>query len=319
MLALHRGDFQQLLLRHVRDEIGETSVRLSQKIVAFRSLPTHVEADFVNPITGQLTTELAKVLVGVDGINSTVRKILYPNEGPPLWSGLNLWRGVTPVDQLFLDGETSVCAGNPHDCFLIAYPVNKKLINWGFVVRVADLGIQASPVPTDWNHLGRIEDVLPLLSDMKLDSLDIHDLIKSSIIVNQFPVTDRDILPRWTHDRVTLLGDAAHPMYPFGGNGASQTILDARGLILSFREHGVSPQGLLAYDDLRRLSSHAVTLSTRDYSVHKFLQVIDERLRTGSGLVSDAISTSESETIVNTSKQRAGLNAQQLNKEPPLF
>jgi 2-polyprenyl-6-methoxyphenol hydroxylase-like FAD-dependent oxidoreductase len=74
--SMHRGNFQQLLLRHVRDEIGETSVSLNQKLVAFRSYSDYVEVDFVNASTGDLNTERAKVLVGADGINSTVRKIL---------------------------------------------------------------------------------------------------------------------------------------------------------------------------------------------------------------------------------------------------
>jgi 2-polyprenyl-6-methoxyphenol hydroxylase-like FAD-dependent oxidoreductase len=317
--ALHRGHFQQLLLRHVCDEIGETSVQLSQKLVAFRSQMTHVEVDFVNTSTGQLTTELAKVLIGADGINSAVRKILYPKESSPLWAGLNVWRGVTPMDQLFLDGQTVIYVGNPHERFLVVYPVSSSLVNWAFVVRVAGPEVRASTVTIDWTNLGRIEDILPLLVDMKLDFLDVQHLIKSSIIINQFPMTDRDALPSWTHNRVTLLGDAAHPMYPYGGNGASQAILDARGLVLCFREHGVSPQALQAYDDLRRLPSHAVTLSTREYGVHQFLRVIDERLRNSSSLVSDVISTSEIEAILNKSEQQAGLNAQKLNQEPSLF
>jgi 2-polyprenyl-6-methoxyphenol hydroxylase-like FAD-dependent oxidoreductase len=154
---------------------------------------------------------------------------------------------------------------------------------------------------------------------MKLDFLDIHDLIRSSIIVNEFPSTDRDPLPRWTFDRVTLLGDAAHPMYPNGGNGASQAILDARGLVLSFREHGVTPEGLNAYDDLRRTATHSFILSGREYGPEKILKIVDERSPSGFQELSDVISPSELQAMFSDYKRLTGWNAQQLNKEIPLF
>jgi 2-polyprenyl-6-methoxyphenol hydroxylase-like FAD-dependent oxidoreductase len=316
---MHRGHFHQLLLRRVHHQMGETSVQFSQKFVAFRLQSNYVEVDFINPITGQLTTDFAKVIVGADGINSTVRRILYPDEGPPLWEGLKLWRGITPMNKPYLDGRTKILMGNPDVRQMVIYPVNDNLINWAFVVRVQHSGVRASPMTTDWNSFGRIEDVFPLLSEMKLDFLDIHDLIRSSIIVNEFPITDRDPLPRWTYGRVTLLGDAAHPMYPNGGNGASQAILDARGLVLAFREHGVTPEGLNAYDDLRRTATHPFILAGREYGPEKILKIVDERSPSGFRKLSDVISPSELQAIFSNYKRLTGWNVQQLSKEIPLF
>ncbi len=317
---MHRGHFHQLLFRHVRHEMGETSVRFSQKFVMFRLKSNYVEADFINSITGELTTDFAKVIVGADGINSTVRQILYPNEGLPLWDGLKIWRGISPMNKPFLDGRTKILVGNPDVREMVIYPVNdNNLINWALVVRVQRPGVRSAPTTTDWNRLGHIEDVIPLLSEMKLDFLDLHDLVKSSIVVNEFPVTDREPLPRWTHDRVTLLGDAAHPMYPNGGNGASQAIVDARGLTLAFREHGVTPEGLLAYDDLRRSAAHSFVLIGREYGPERCLKIVDERAPTGFRELSDVISLSELEDMLSNFKRLAGWNAQQLNKEIPLF
>ncbi len=226
---------------------------------------------------------------------------------------------MTQTDKLYLDGRTMILMGNPNDVELFIYPVDKNLINWACCVRVGDPDMQASPVTSDWNNVGRIEDSLPLISHMKLDFLDIHHLIESSMIVNQFPMADRDTLPRWTHDRVTLLGDAAHPMYPNGGNGASQTILDVRGLILSFRQHGVTPQGLQAYDDLRRPAANTVVLSARKYGPEEILKIVDERFPSGFHKLSDVISTTELEAMMSNFKQLTGLNVQKLNEEPPLF
>jgi 2-polyprenyl-6-methoxyphenol hydroxylase-like FAD-dependent oxidoreductase len=316
---MHRGHFHQLLLRRVRHELGEMSVQFSQKFVAFRSQSNHIEADFVNPISGQLITDFAKVLVGADGINSTVRQILYPDEGPPLWDGRKLWRGISPMKKPILDGRTKILMGNPDVREMVIYPINDNLVNWAFVVRVQHSGARASPMITDWNSFGRMEDIFPLLSEMKLDFLDIHDLIRSSVIVNEFLLTDRDPLPQWTYGRMTLLGDAAHPMYPNGRNGASQAILDARGLVLSFREHGVTPEGLNAYDNLRRTATHPFILAGREYGPEKILKIVDERSPTGFQKLSDVISSSELEAMFLNYKQLTGLNAEKLNKEIPLF
>jgi 2-polyprenyl-6-methoxyphenol hydroxylase-like FAD-dependent oxidoreductase len=317
--SMHRGNFQQLLLRHVYDEVGETSVRLGQKLVAFRSYSEYVEVDFVNSTTGDLNTERAKVLVGADGINSSVRKILYPDEGGPLWRGLKLSRGVTQTDKLYLDGRTMVYMGNPNDAELVVYPVNKNLVNWVFVLRISDPDLKVSPLTPDWNNVGHKEDILSLISKMKLDFLDIDHLVQSSMIINEYPMTDRDPLSRWTHDRVTLLGDAAHPMQPNGGNGASQAILDARGLVLSFRQNGVTPQGLQTYDDLRRSSSNTVVLAARQYGPERILKIVDERAPNGFHNLSDVISSEELEGIMSNFKQVTSSNVEKLNQEPPLF
>ncbi|CAF3640727.1 unnamed protein product [Rotaria sp. Silwood1] len=319
MYSLHRGRFQQLLLRHVHEEMGAEVVRLGQKLVTFRLQPHHVEVDFMNSITGDIDTERAKVLLAADGINSTVRKILYPDEGPPLWQGITMWRGVTRMDKLYLDGRTMIFAGNPDDRQLIVYPVSEQLVNWAFTVRIQEPGVRPAPVATDWHHLGHIEDVLPLLWDIKLDFLDIDNLVNSSIIVNQFHVTDRNPLPRWTYDRVTLIGDAAHPMSPYGGNGASQAIIDARDLLLAFRTHGITPTGLEKYDQLRRTVSQSYILAAREFGPEKILKIVAERSPFGFQNLSEVISSEEIDETFSVYRKQVNWNAEKLNQEPALF
>lgn len=319
MYSIHRGDFHQLLLRHVKQKLGESSIKLSQKLNEFRSELDYVEIDFINTLTGKLTTDKAKLLIGADGINSCVRKILYPNEGTPIWQGLNIWRGITPVDKMYLDGKTMICMGNPHDKYIIIYPLNKYLINWACVVRVSDEKNSYSTEISDWTNKGKIEDLLPLISQMKLDFINIEQLIKSSININEFPLTDRDLIPQWTFDRVTLVGDAAHPMYPNGGNGASQAILDAKQLYISFSKYGINKQALLSYEQIRRPATNQFVLSARDYGPDQLLKIIDERSPNSFSKLSDVISSDELQNIIINYKQMSGWNAQLLNNEPSIF
>jgi 2-polyprenyl-6-methoxyphenol hydroxylase-like FAD-dependent oxidoreductase len=221
-----------------------------------------------------------------------------------------LWRGISPVKKPILDGRTKILMGNPDVPEMVIYPINDNLVNWAFVVRVQHSGDRVSPMITDWNSFGRMEDIFPLLSEMKL---------RSSIIVNEFLLTDRDPLPQWTYGWVTLLGDAAHPMYPNGGNGASQAILDARALVLSFREHGVNPEGLNVYDNLRRTATHPFILAGREYGPERILKNVVERSPTGFQKLSDVISSSELEAMFFNYKQLTGLNAEKLNKDISLF
>jgi hypothetical protein len=152
---------------------------------------------------------------------------LYPDEGPPRWSGVNMWRGVVPHAP-FLSGATMVRAGWLSVGKMVIYPIRnaiddagRQLVNW-----VAELEC-AEPVRRDWSARGRLDDFFPAFADWHFDWLDVAELIRSTDNVLAYPMVDQDPLPRWSFGRVTLLGDAAHPMVPRGSNGAGQAILDA--------------------------------------------------------------------------------------------
>jgi 2-polyprenyl-6-methoxyphenol hydroxylase-like FAD-dependent oxidoreductase len=108
-------------------------------------------------------------------------------------------------------------------------------------------------------------------------------------------------------------------MYPNGGNGASQAIVDARGLVLAFREYGVTSQALQKYDDLRRNSSSNFVRMARQAGPEKILRFIDERSPSPFRDLSDVASPSELEAIIADYKRAIGWSAQQLNQEPALF
>ncbi len=172
---------------------------------------------------------MADVLVGADGVRSVVRRTFYPDEGPPKWNGITMWRAVT-VGKPFLTGRSSLWPGTLANAWLSTISKTHEdrgeaLINW-----VAEYRTEAErPMPVqDWNHHGDLADVLRYFGNFVFDWLDLTEVFRKADAIYQYPMVDRDPVARWSFGPVTLLGDAAHPMYPVGSNGASQAILDAR-------------------------------------------------------------------------------------------
>ena len=173
------------------------------------------------------------VLIAADGIHSTVRRLLYPDEGAPTWNGIMLWRGAVEYPP-FLTGRSMLIAGGMQ-AKLVLYPISNQtrtpgttLLNWAVAARLGD-GSEPSPQREDWNRHGQLDELIPHVEGVfHLPIVDPINVIRATEVFYEYPMCDRDPLPRWSFGRVTLLGDAAHPMYPVGSNGASQAILDAR-------------------------------------------------------------------------------------------
>ena len=214
-----------------------------------------MRADFIDKATGQPAGSYdGAVLIAADGIHSAIREKLYPQEGPPLWNGRILWRGITTSDA-FLSGRSMIMAGHEILKF-VCYPISKQpdangkhWINW-----VAERHMP----PTyqwrreDYNRTARLEEFLPWFEDWKFDWLDVPGLIRNCPHAYEYPLVDRDPISQWTFGLTTLIGDAAHPMYPIGSNGASQAILDARVLTREILAHGPTHAALAAYEAERR-------------------------------------------------------------------
>lgn len=199
------------------------------------------------------------MLVGADGLHSAVRERLHPGQGPLLWSGVRMWRGVTE-NEPFLSGRSMAIARGEGNAALIAYPIGPSLVNWVAEVRVAESG----PLPGDanWNQPGRAQDVLRYFGGWDLGWLDVPGLIRNSAMILEYPMVDRDPLPWWGQGRVTLLGDAAHLMYPVGANGASQAIVDAH--VLADELARDFPEGLATYEKKRGEATAAIIAANRE-------------------------------------------------------
>ena len=253
------------------------------------------------------------MLVGADGIHSTVRATFYPDEGPPVWNGMMLWRGAAdwPV---YVDGRTMVIAGGMGQKFVF-YPIHadpaapeRRLTNWAVMARIGD-GTGLPPRREDWNRAGQWDEVEPFVRDrFRLDFVDPLALIRASGTFYEYPMCDRDPLPRWSFGRATLLGDAAHPMYPVGSNGASQAVLDARALARHLAGGDVV-EALAAYDAERRPMTAEIVLNNRKGGPERVIDVLEERAPDGFTDVDAVASHAEREAIVRGYASMAGICA----------
>ncbi|MEU8875513.1 flavin-dependent oxidoreductase [Streptomyces javensis] len=259
--SVHRGELQRLLLAAVRERLGADAVRTGARVVGFADSGQRdgVRVRVLDRATGAVEETAARALIGADGLHSAVRSALHPQDGPLLWSGIRMWRGTTPAEP-FLTGRSMVIV-HDGDAELVAYPIGGGRVNWVCQVRMSEPG----PLTGDaaWNRAGRLADVLPYFEDWRLGWLDVPALLTGGAEILEYPMVDREPLPWWGSGRVTLLGDAAHPMYPVGANGASQAVVDARVLARELARTDDVPTALSRYETERREATAAVVRANR--------------------------------------------------------
>jgi 2-polyprenyl-6-methoxyphenol hydroxylase-like FAD-dependent oxidoreductase len=170
----------------------------------------------------------------------------------------------------------------------------------------------------DYNRQAKLEEFLPWFESWKFDWLDVPGLIRNCPLSYEYPLVDRDPLERWTFGRVTLLGDAAHPMYPIGSNGASQAILDARTLTREILSHGPTNAALAAYEAERRPATSDLVMLNRRNGPEQVMQMVEERAPDGYKVVTDVLSLKELEDIAANYKRVAGFQVEALNAKPPI-
>jgi len=319
--SVHRGQLQQILLDTAIERLGADNVLTSHHLTDWSETPEGITASFIDKATGNSAGSYdGTLLIAADGIHSAIREKLYPKEGPPLWNGRILWRGITEADA-FLSGRTMIMAGHEILKF-VCYPISKEpkargkhQINW-----VAERHMP----PTyqwrreDYNRTAKLDEFLPWFENWTFDWLDVPGLIRNCPHAYEYPLVDRDPLDRWTFGRVTLMGDAAHPMYPIGSNGASQAILDARVLTREIVAHGEVPAALEAYEAERRPATTELVKLNRRNGPEQVMQLVEERAPQGFNVVTDVLSQQELEDIAANYKRVAGFQVEALNAKPPI-
>ena len=319
-ISIHRGVLHTILHAAAAAEIGADRIHTGCHLDHLTDNGHGVEATFIDRRTGAVSaTAKGSMLIACDGIHSVARRHFYPDEGMPKWNGSLLWRGLADGDRVF-DGRTMIWAGHPRQKFvlypLLDLPDGRQQLNFIAELRTDNTELLERE---DWNQAGDLSDFLPQFEEWKFPWLDVPGLIASAPGTFLFPMVDRDPVERWSFGRVTLLGDAAHPMYPIGSNGASQAILDARTLAGCLRSHPDDvEQALARYDEVRRPATSAIVLANRGLGPELPMQLVEERAPNGFTSLSDVITPAEILEVTDGYRKMAGFSLQQLQDRPSL-
>jgi 2-polyprenyl-6-methoxyphenol hydroxylase-like FAD-dependent oxidoreductase len=258
--------------------------------------------------------------VAADGIHSTVRSILFPAEGPPRWNGVMMWRGATDWPE-FGTGCSMIITGGT-EAKLVLYPIAEgrlpgtKLTNWAICVLTGQPG-DPPPHRQEWSRPADPVELRRHVGRFRVPLVDHAGLVAATQESFEFPMCDRDPLPSWTRGRVTLLGDAAHPMYPMGSNGAGQAILDATSLADHLARHAEPADALRAYQDDRLAATGEVVMRNRAGGPESVIDEVERRAPEGFSRLEDVIDAAALEAIINSYAQASGGSREQVNRPGP--
>ena len=259
--GVHRGKLHMMLYQAVLDRIGPDAVATSHRCVVLKQHDGSVTLTFTDISGAVLPVVEASAVIACDGINSAVRAEFYPGESVR-YTGINTWRGTTRMKPI-LDGRTYLRVGSIKTGKIVIYPIHQhddgsgdQLINW-----VAEIESDVAAA-NDWNRTTDVANVLPIFADWHFDWLDVPAMIEGAETIFEYPMVDKDPVDRWTFGRVTLAGDAAHPMYPRGSNGSAQALIDVRTLADCLVEAPL-PEALQNYEEIRRETTAAIVRTNR--------------------------------------------------------
>lgn len=308
-LGIHRGRLHGVLHEAVLQRLGPGALQTGHRCVRVEQSATEARLHFAPDAAGHVPPPVtADIVVACDGVNSAIRRQFYPQE-ELAFAGINTWRGVSRF-QPFLTGKSYIRIGSIDTGKMVIYPMEEgtdaqglQLINW--VAEIRDPRMRRN----DWNQPGRVEDVLAAFGDWNFDWLDVPALIRASHSILEYPMVDKDPVAQWSFGRVTLLGDAAHPMYPRGSNGSAQAMRDARVLAdLIAADPDGDPLALLAAYEAERLpATSRVVLTNRSTPPDYIIMKADE-LSGGQpfGHIDELISQEELRAISRRYEQVAG-------------
>jgi 2-polyprenyl-6-methoxyphenol hydroxylase-like FAD-dependent oxidoreductase len=312
--SIHRGHLQGVLRDAVVARLGSDRLHTGHVFTACTQAEGRVAARFRLQPKGASVRVFGDVLIGCDGIHSMVQRQLNPHGTGLKWNGVLMWRGAT-MAKGFLDGRTMIVGGGFNNK-LVLYPIaprkgGRQLINWVVTHRLGD-GSDPPPRREDWNRHGTLAELMPHVARFSTPHLDLTKLVTAAPAFYEYPMADRDPLPRWTHGRITLLGDAAHPMYPVGSNGASQAILDARCLADALARCEHPRQGLAAYEAERLPVTAEIVRNNRRGGPEGVIDEVERRAPNGFDDIDAVLSHAEREAIVKGYAQLAGYAREQV-------
>jgi 5-methylphenazine-1-carboxylate 1-monooxygenase len=314
-IGIHRGKLHRFLFDAAVQRLGEKCIHCGHRFAGLEQNEQGVTLQFTAPDGSALPSVQASIAIACDGINSAVRRLFYPDE-KLAFTGINTWRGTTRRKPI-LTGKSYMRIGSINTGKMVIYPIveandgsGDQLINWMAEIR------RDGDTSNDWNQSGKLQDFLPIYANWRFDWLNVAELIERAESILEYPMVDKDPVPQWTFGRVTLMGDAAHPMYPRGSNGSAQALIDARSLVdeLAKRVQEVDQASahlasLHAYEALRRPITSQIVLTNRSHPPDYINTRVDE-LTGGQPFrhINDVISQAELRQISDDYKRIAGFS-----------
>ena len=318
-IGMHRGRLHRVLYDAARERLGAASIVTDRRFAGLEQNDAGVTLHFTETSSGaRLPPVKADTAIGCDGVNSTVRAQFYPDE-KLVFTGINTWRGVTRHAPI-LTGRSYLRVGSIRTGKIVIYPIiddvdgdGRQLINWTTEIETG------SSQQNDWNKPGRLEDFIHIYDSWRFDWLDVAELIRRAETIFEYPMVDKDPIARWSFGRVTLAGDAAHPMYPRGSGGSAQGLVDARSLAALLSEHSDDPVAALkAYEAARAGPAGRVVLTNRTQPPD-FINIRVEELTGDKPFqnLDDFITQDELRALSDQYKQVAGYSLDQLGRPAP--
>jgi len=315
--AVHRGQLLMMLYNKVVERLGKDAVLLGHRVTQYRKDEHGVTVSLTSSEDKQ-TERHCQLLIGADGIHSTVRAQMHPEQPPIHWGGAVMWRGTAQVKPMRT--QSSFIGLGTHKHRMVIYPISHPdkdgtaLVNWIAEVTVDNAdGWQQD----GWFREVEIEHFIHHFEHFKYDWLDVPTLLRSADCAYENPMIDRDPVSTWVDGPVALMGDAAHAMYPTGSNGASQAIVDARVIGAKLLQHGITPDALTAYDDQLCSKISEVVLRNRGAGPFGLLNLLDDRCGGVFDDIEAVLPAKERSEFMARYKQAAGFAMEQLNDASP--
>lgn len=276
-VGIHRGKLHMTLFKAAKDRLEPGRITTDRHCTGIEQDADGVTVHFKTTSTGeQVESVRADIAIACDGVNSAVRKTFYPDE-EVAFSGINTWRGVTRRKPIW-DGRTYMRVGSINTGKMVIYPIvddiddeGNQLINWMAEIQTENVA------KNDWNKEGNLDDFFDIYKDWRFDWLDVAEMVQNAEMILEYPMVDKDPVEQWTFGRITFAGDAAHPMYPRGSNGAAQGSIDARTLADLLASHDDPQAALKAYED-ERLGKTANIVRTNRAHPPDFINIKVEEL-----------------------------------------
>jgi len=315
--AVHRGQLLMMLYNKVVERLGKDAVLLGHRVTQYKKDNQGVTVS-LRSFDDQHSERHCQLLIGADGIHSTVRAQMHPEQPPIHWGGAVMWRGTARVKPMRT--QSSFIGLGTHKHRMVIYPISHTdkdgtaLVNWiaEFTVDNAD-GWQQD----GWFREVDIDHFIHHFEHFQYDWLDVPTLLRSADCAYENPMIDRDPVSTWVDGPVALMGDAAHAMYPTGSNGASQAIVDARVIGANLLQHGITPDALTAYDDQLCSKISEVVLRNRGAGPFGLLNLLNDRCGGVFDDIEAVLPAQERSEFMARYKQAAGFAMEQLNDAAP--